>query len=138
MINAACSSGLRSYNLRLHGHVCLDNLHFKISQGHVILDKVDRGSFSIPGVNHMLVGQDGARGRGRERQKEDRNDYILTRKDRKKRWKRISKKSMEFCMTDKGQFKYAPTLTHASLDLAVYTFWQGLLTKSMGKLPPDL
>lgn len=45
---------------------------------------------------------------------------------------------MEFCMIDKGQFKYAPTLTHIGLDLAVNTFWQGLLTESMGKLPPDL
>lgn len=96
MKNAACSSGLCSYNLRLHGQVCLDNLHFKISQGHVILDKVDRGNFSIPGVNHMLVGQDGARGRGKERQKEDRNYYILTRKDRKKDGKEFQKNRWNF------------------------------------------
>lgn len=44
----------------------------------------------------MLVGQDGARGRGKERQKEDRNYYILTRKDRKKDGKEFQKNRWNF------------------------------------------
>lgn len=73
-----------------HGNHCLDNHHFKISQGHVILRKGGRGSFSILGVNHMLVRQDDAR--GREKQRKWWETKMENRTQWKTKWARVMEK----------------------------------------------
>lgn len=103
---------------RLHANVCLDKPHLKISQGHVILHKVDRGGFSILEVNHVLVGQDGARLRDGEKEKIDRGAE-------KKR-------------QSSSNSNVPSPHTYMHLDSWPFTHWQGLLTGSMGKLPLDV